>query len=91
MDEKLETLQENKAQITSFETELNFLDMEVKLVLGTVAVLESSLNVLSKQMEEREMDENSADVYSEMKEIENSSKDFYEEMLYVQSHLIRIV
>lgn len=42
-------------------------------------------------MEEREMDENSADVYSEMKEIENSSKGFYEEMLYVQSHLIRIV
>lgn len=48
MDEKLETLQEIKAQITSFETKLNFLDMEVKLVKGTVAVLESSDNVLSK-------------------------------------------
>lgn len=52
--------------------------MEVKLVKGIVAVLESSVNVLSIQMEEREMGENCVDVYSEM-------KDFHEEMLYVQS------
>lgn len=56
--------------------------MEVKLVKGIVAVLESSVNVLSKQMEEREMGENCVDVYSEM-------KDFHEEMLYVQSHLLK--
>lgn len=61
----------------------------MKSVKGTVAVLESSVNVLSKQMEERGMDESSADVYSEMKEIEKSSKDLHEEMLYVQSQLMK--
>lgn len=89
VDEKLETLQEIKVQITSFETKLNLLDMEVKSVKGTVAVLESSVNVLSKQMEERGMDESSIDVYSEMKEIEKSSKDLHKEMLYVQSQLMK--
>lgn len=40
--------------------------MEVQSVKGTAAVLDSSVNVLSKQMEEREMDESSAAVYSEI-------------------------
>lgn len=89
VEENLETLQEIKAQIASFETKLNFLDMEVKSVKGIVAVLESSVNVLSKQMKERGMDESSADVYSEMKKIEKSSTDLHEEMLYVQSQLMK--
>lgn len=61
--------------------------MEVKSVKGTVAVIESSVNMLSKQMKERGKDESSAD--SEMKEIEKSSKEFHEEILYVQSQLMK--
>lgn len=82
MDEKLETLQESKVQISSFETKWNFLDMEVR---WKVAVLESSVlaYVLSKQMKGHEMDESSEYVYSEMKEIEKSNKDLHEEVLYV--------